>query len=346
MFLMGGGGEFYQGSRIWNLKFAEIPVKSRVKTPESSPMCLPENASRDDSGATFQWDDSDSDPKVRVTGQKSELQTKSQSYNRADPQIPNRIAQKRAPNGVYVLLQKTPLKTLLNPPKWCCSCSDHLLRRFREGISFLNFVERFVSENCASPGSVLSCSLYKAEHFSRRSKGQKGAERRGGRGVASRGAKKERMTRENRSVFISRKYYFVVRYVLHGQKTLVARVPTPGHDNSARKVSDQSFFKRPKGHGHPHLRVMDVWTEMPVFFIRVDVRGISGPKTYYLGCFFVPDILKRPATLRVFNPKGRQNWDDMQETYPSWKFSSALFSLCLTLRAEMITLVIQKQSRV
>ena len=50
-------------------------------------------------------------PKVGVTGhQKSELQW-------ADPQNPNRIAQKRNPNRVEVLLQKTPLEAFLNPAK-------------------------------------------------------------------------------------------------------------------------------------------------------------------------------------------------------------------------------------
>ena len=75
---------------------------------------------RNDSGANFQGNDSGFGPKVRVTGQKSELQTKSQSYSGADPQNPNRIAQKRNPNRVSVLLQKTPLKAFLNPPKKYC----------------------------------------------------------------------------------------------------------------------------------------------------------------------------------------------------------------------------------
>ena len=68
-------------------------------------------------GRIFKWNDSDSGPKVRVTGWKSELRTKSRRYSRADPQNPNRIAQRRAPNGVWVLLQKPPLKAFLNPPK-------------------------------------------------------------------------------------------------------------------------------------------------------------------------------------------------------------------------------------
>ena len=55
---------------------------------------------RNDSGVKFHLNDSGFGSKVRVTGQKSGLQAKSQSYNRADPQNPNRIAQKRDPNGV------------------------------------------------------------------------------------------------------------------------------------------------------------------------------------------------------------------------------------------------------
>ena len=46
-----------------------------------------------DSRANFWRNDSDLGPKVRVTGQKSELQTKSQSYSLADPQNTNRIVQ-------------------------------------------------------------------------------------------------------------------------------------------------------------------------------------------------------------------------------------------------------------
>ena len=72
---------------------------------------------RNDSGANFQRNDSDSGSKVRVTGRKSELRTKSRRYSRADPQNLNRIAQKRAPNGVEALLQNPPLKAFLNPPK-------------------------------------------------------------------------------------------------------------------------------------------------------------------------------------------------------------------------------------
>ena len=53
--------------------------------------------SRNDSSANFQCNDLDSGPKVSpkvgVTDQKSELQP-----GRSDPQDPNRIAQKRAPN--------------------------------------------------------------------------------------------------------------------------------------------------------------------------------------------------------------------------------------------------------
>ena len=75
---------------------------------------------RNDSGAEFQGNDSVFGPKVRVTGQKSELQAESRSYSGSDPQNPNRMAQKRNPKRVKVLLQKTPLKAFLNPPKVYC----------------------------------------------------------------------------------------------------------------------------------------------------------------------------------------------------------------------------------
>ena len=58
------------------------------------------------------------------------------------------------------------------------------------------------SWTCPIPSSVLCNLLYRIEHFSRGRKGQKGGERRGGRGVASQGGKKEKRTRENRSVFM------------------------------------------------------------------------------------------------------------------------------------------------
>ena len=79
-----------------------------------------------------------------------------------------------------------------------------------------------------------------------------------------------------------------------------------GNENSARSFFDRSFLNP--------LGVMDVrafgsWMSAPkcLFFsrisrawpkflppdvrrdIRVDIRGISGPKTYSLGCFFVPE---------------------------------------------------------
>ena len=46
--------------------------------------------------------------------------------------------------------------------------------------------------NCPSPSSVLCLLLYRTELFSRRRKGRKGAEKRGGRGVASKAGKKEK----------------------------------------------------------------------------------------------------------------------------------------------------------
>ena len=56
------------------------------------------------------------------------------------------------------------------------------------------------SWNPPSPRSVLCPFLYRTEHFSRRRKGRKGAEKRRGRGVANKKGKKEKRTRENRSV--------------------------------------------------------------------------------------------------------------------------------------------------
>ena len=57
------------------------------------------------------------------------------------------------------------------------------------------------SRSCPSPSSALFPLLYRTEHFSRRGEGRKGAEKMGGRGVASKGGKKEKRTRENWSVY-------------------------------------------------------------------------------------------------------------------------------------------------
>ena len=74
-------------------------------------------APKNHSGANFQGNDSDSGPKVRVTGRKSELQTKSRRYSRTDPQNPNRIAQKRAPNGERKMRTNFFLHKLLDHPQ-------------------------------------------------------------------------------------------------------------------------------------------------------------------------------------------------------------------------------------
>ena len=57
------------------------------------------------------------------------------------------------------------------------------------------------SWNCPSPSSVLCPLLYRTERYSRGRAGRKGAQKRGGRGVASKGGKKEKRTRENKSVY-------------------------------------------------------------------------------------------------------------------------------------------------
>ena len=54
----------------------------------------------------------------------------------------------------------------------------------------------------ASPSSALCLLLYRTEHFSTGRKGRKCAEKRGGRGVARKGGKKDKRTRENRSAFV------------------------------------------------------------------------------------------------------------------------------------------------
>ena len=52
---------------------------------------LLQNPPRNDSGANFQRSDSDSGPKVRVTGRKSELQTKSRRYSpKSEPNRPEK----------------------------------------------------------------------------------------------------------------------------------------------------------------------------------------------------------------------------------------------------------------
>ena len=71
-------------------------------------------------------------------------------------------------------------------------------RRFREGISFPNFVERCIPELPISKLWSVPFSLQNRALFEGK-KGRKGAEKRGGRGVASKGGKKEKRTRENRS---------------------------------------------------------------------------------------------------------------------------------------------------
>ena len=78
------------------------------------------------------------------------------------------------------------------------SQSDLLLRRFREGISFPNFVERSIlklplSELCAVPLPLQNRAPFEEE------KRRKGAEKRRGRGVANEKGEMEKRTRENRS---------------------------------------------------------------------------------------------------------------------------------------------------
>ena len=46
-----------------------------------------------------------------------------------------------------------------------------------------------------------------------------------------------------------------------------------GNENSARSFSGRSFFEPPSGHGRPRLGVMDVRTEILVFF--QDFEGLT-----------------------------------------------------------------------
>ena len=71
-------------------------------------------------------------------------------------------------------------------------------RRFREGISFPNFVKRSILELTLSEVSAVPLPLQNRAFFEWRKRG-KSAEKRRGRGVASKRGKKEKRTRENRS---------------------------------------------------------------------------------------------------------------------------------------------------
>ena len=74
------------------------------------------------------------------------------------------------------------------------------------------------SLHCPSPSSALWPLLYRTEQFSRGRKGRKCAEKRGGRGVASKGGKKEKRTRENRSVLTPPKPYLPPKSFLCGSQ--------------------------------------------------------------------------------------------------------------------------------
>ena len=79
--------------------------------------------------------------------------------------------------------------------------SDLFLRRFREGNSFPNFVERAtpdlpLSKLCAVPFALL---LYRTEHCSRGRKGRNVPRKRAEKGWPAKGAKRKKGTRENRS---------------------------------------------------------------------------------------------------------------------------------------------------
>ena len=89
------------------------------------------------------------------------------------------------------------------PPKKCLSVADLFLSRFQEGISFPSVFEESsilrlpLSKRCAVPFAPQNRALFD------KGKGRQGAEKQGGRGVASKRGKKEKRTRENRSEFVN-----------------------------------------------------------------------------------------------------------------------------------------------
>ena len=88
---------------------------------------------------------------------------------------------------------RSPPNLLQSPPKLTFFHAD-----FGKEFPSRN-LWRGPSQNCPSPSSALYPFLYRTEHFSRGGKGRKYAEKRGGRGVARKGGKKEKGTREKGS---------------------------------------------------------------------------------------------------------------------------------------------------
>ena len=90
---------------------------------------------RNDSGANFQRNDSDSGPKVRDTGRKSELQTKSRRYSpESEPNRPE-----KGPEWVFrCFYRKPPLKALLNPPNVFVLNSNSLTKRIFHVFVFVS----------------------------------------------------------------------------------------------------------------------------------------------------------------------------------------------------------------
>ena len=78
--------------------------------------------------------------------------------------------------------------------------TDLFLRRFREGVSFPSFVDRPILILPFSVPRGVPLSLLHNTALFKGGKGREGAEKRRGRGVASKGGEEEKRTRENRSV--------------------------------------------------------------------------------------------------------------------------------------------------
>ena len=106
--------------------------------------------------------------------------------------------------------------------------SDPFLRRFREGITFPNFVERStlklpLSKLCAGPFALQNRAPFEAEKRAKRCR------EKGGRGVASKGSKKEKRTRENGSAINSLRRFGVKDCVLFPNRDKTGWCNFPGN---------------------------------------------------------------------------------------------------------------------
>ena len=110
------------------------------------------------------------------------------------------------------------------------------------------------SRDCHSPSSVLCPLLYRTEHFSRGRKGWKITEKRWGRGVASKGGKKEKRTRENRSVYPLREHLNSVQGMVSGGYCVTEGLfPDTVCWTRLRNTWVFSATRTPNSHNHSYL---------------------------------------------------------------------------------------------